>query len=277
MYTILLIFWLLLLFLVGIAEKDIGMLIVGLVFFGLPFAIPLIYFERRQNKSEDVLQVIKKSDEKSLILEQKLDENCPNCKGEVFEIQKKGFFGVHKEIQCKSCNSKWRNQEKLLNDITIAKAIAERETELNNVLESKQLPILVQINSNIILKKNEIIHLSTSTSLIEERKKRKYHSGRVGFRVAKGVWIGGTQGYSESYSVMEPIDAGEIILTNQRLLFNGEKFSRNYLLKKILSLQRYKDAIEISVENRQKLQIFKVDDSEKWDIFIRTAIENLEK
>lgn len=277
MYTILLIFWFLLLFLVGITEKNIGMLLVGLIFLGLPFAIPLIYFERKQNKSEDGLHVIKKSEEKSLISEQKLNETCPVCQGEVFEINKKGFFGTHKEIQCKSCNSKWENQEELLKVIATVKDMEDREKELNNALENKQLPILAQTDSNIILKKNEIIHLSAPTLLIEEGKKRKYHSGRVGFRVAKGVWVGGTQGYSESYSVMEPIDAGEITLTNQSLVFKGSKFTRNYLLKNIQSIQRYIDAIEISVENRQKLQIFKVVDSEKWDLFIRTAIENLEK
>ncbi len=131
------------------------------------------------------------------------------------------------------------------------------------------------VGSSVILKKNEEMHLSNSAMLLEDRKKSKYHRGNRGVRLAKGVYVGGTSGYSESYSVIEPVDSGELTLTNQRLIFNGGKYNRVFTLKKISSLERYKDAIEVGIENRSKVQIFKVNDPEKWDIFISAASERM--
>lgn len=96
-------------------------------------------------------------------------------------------------------------------------------------------------NPGIILEANEIIHWHESGNLIEERViGRKYVGGSRGtsFRIAKGVSykIGGSRGYSVSERGDVPVSSGNLIITNMRIVFNGDKKSFNFKFGKILSI-----------------------------------------
>ena len=116
----------------GIDSKDIGTFLVALIFFALPPAIPLIYFERKHNKviqtiiTEDATHI---TEAKDIISEQKLDEKCPYCSGDLFEIERKGLFGIKKEIQCKSCDNKWKNLDQLLKFKNMSDELAKSKTK----------------------------------------------------------------------------------------------------------------------------------------------------
>lgn len=123
--------------------------------------------------------------------------------------------------------------------------------------------LLSPITTNaIILKKGEQAYLEIpNVSLVEPRAVRTSTGGYGGgsVRIAKGVSIrmGGGQGRSVSHDELMNIDSGELLLTNQRLIFVGAKKSSNIVLSKIMNLTAYSDGLEVQIENRQKPQYFK--------------------
>ena len=115
--------------------------------------------------------------------------------------------------------------------------------------------------SNLALKQGELVYFQSAAVLMETRSVRHYHSGGGAVRVAKGVYIGGSKGQSESMDAWKEIDRGKIHVTNHRIVFNGMNQHRNLDLKKIVSFEQFaRDGVKVAVENRQKAMIFVVDD-----------------
>ena len=140
------------------------------------------------------------------------------------------------------------------------KLIEETNAFLAKIKEQKGL---TPITTSILLKREEDAYLQTDTILQETRAVRKYSGGGrgVGFRIAKGVYIGagGRSGISESHEEWRNIDEGKLILTNKRLIFDGAKGNRVIPLEKIISVNPWLDAIEVSAENRKKSMLFPVE------------------
>ncbi len=107
-----------------------------------------------------------------------------------------------------------------------------------------------------MLKKNEVAYLQSDVRLLETRKIRHYESGFGGVRVAKGIYIGATKGRSVSTDELTEIDQGSLILTNQRVIFDGKLNSRDIKLDKLLSIDQYSDGIEIAIEGWSKGQVY---------------------
>lgn len=117
------------------------------------------------------------------------------------------------------------------------------------------------IEANLALKQGELVYFQSDARLSETRSVRHYHSGGGAVRVAKGVYIGGSKGRSESIEAWREIDRGKIHVTNQRIVFNGTNQQRNLDLKKIVAFEQFgRDGVKVSVENRQKTMIFGLDD-----------------
>ena len=72
----------------------------------------------------------------------------------------------------------------------------------------------------------------------------------------KGVYIGGTKGRSESEQEWKEICTGEFIVTNKRIIFDGNSENRSYNLDRIIGIRNMVDAIEVSLEGRQKVWFF---------------------
>ena len=120
---------------------------------------------------------------------------------------------------------------------------------------------LKTVNSPVILKKNEEAYLSLpNIKLSEPRAVRVSQSGGVGtsYRVGKGLTVhsGTGQSKSVSHDKIMAIDTGTFVITNKRLVFVGSKKSVNIDLKKILSINIFKDGISIQRENKQKVEYF---------------------
>jgi len=133
-------------------------------------------------------------------------------------------------------------------------ALYEKLTnELHDYTEAaKQANKLPTVSTDVFLKAGESAFYDCPSSLYETRAVRQYQAGHVGFRVAKGVWVGGTQGQSVSNQEWSKIDDGTLTITNIRMIFNGTQGSRNIVLNKIISVQSFLDGLEVAVENRQK-------------------------
>jgi len=134
------------------------------------------------------------------------------------------------------------------------KALYEKLTnELHDYTEAaKKANKLPTVSTDVFLKAGESAFYDCPSSLYETRAVRQYQAGHVGFRVAKGVWVGGTQGQSVSNQEWSKIDDGTLTITNIRVIFNGTQGSRNIVLNKIISVQSFLDGLEVAVENRQK-------------------------
>ena len=104
-----------------------------------------------------------------------------------------------------------------------------------------------------------------SVELHEPRSKRI--AGYSGVRVAKGIFIGGSQ--ARSYQEMRRLDSGKLKLTFNELLFMGDLETRTIELKRIMDIEPYIDGFKLAIKNRQKPIIFTgVQESGSWSMVI---------
>lgn len=143
---------------------------------------------------------------------------------------------------------------------------------INQVKTSKSL---TPINTHLVLQENENAYLKTNTTLLETRSVRYHKRSGLAFRVMRGGYVGGGGGASESQDEWRVIDKGILTLTNQRLVFDGDKEDRVIPLKKIISVNCSLDSIEVSTETRKKSMVFPVKNPLIWtatiQLFIKTS------
>ncbi len=115
------------------------------------------------------------------------------------------------------------------------------EFVLQQFIEDKFKLLLVDINS-FILKQNEVPIFGTKAEVIEERKRRvtqrtttgdRRNYGGFSFRVAKGLYYHTgsstpasprqTTVQSSEYTELVAADSGDFLVTNQRILFKGNR------------------------------------------------------
>ena len=128
---------------------------------------------------------------------------------------------------------------------------------------------LYKVSSEAFLKKGENCYYSEQSTLFETRSVRHYQSGWGGVRVMKGVYIGGTKGRSESEQEWKEICTGEFIVTNKRIIFDGNSENRSYNLDRIIGIRNMVDAVEVSLEGRQKSMVFSTENSLILNTIIR--------
>ena len=111
---------------------------------------------------------------------------------------------------------------------------------------------------------------------METKAIRKTSGGGVGFRLMKGVYVGGHQGQSESHQELRSIDSGDLIITNKRFVFRGATENRIFPLSKVVDVKMLPDGIEVAVTGRQKSLIFPLDNPYIWNVtmFILNKVEN---
>ena len=224
-------------------------------------------------------------------VEEVVFSKCPICKkGKVEKLMPKGFFSFAKstKIICNDCSAQFSDegeyQEESVYKLDLSEskeknkydgeALKKSEWErgisdLDLCVKTNSLPKANVVGLKIILKPGEQSHWYSSSRLMEERAIRRSHGGAV--RIMKGVYVGGSQ--SESHGELRAIDNGSLLLTNQRLIFNGGFKNIEYQLSKIVSIEEYKDAVEIGSSNRQKVQLYVVEEPHKWAIFVRIAVQ----
>lgn len=120
-------------------------------------------------------------------------------------------------------------------------------------------------DSGLIAKSGELgFAILPGAALIEPRRQPGQWSGRsqgVSFPVYKGIRyrVGATKGtFQQGAEVPTPIDSGVVLISNQRVVFAGEKATREWLFSKLIGFhhdeQRPWTALHVS--NRQKVSGF---------------------
>ena len=149
--------------------------------------------------------------------------------------------------------------------VAVVSAKRRREKRASLLKQARDFVATVQQNralptvtTDIILKPGESAFYSTPSVLYETRAVRHYQAGHTGFRIAKGVYVGGTSGRSVSTQQWAKLDAGRLTITNKRLVFVGRKEDRTIPLNKVVSVEPNLTEIVISVEGRQKAMALEV-------------------
>ena len=128
-------------------------------------------------------------------------------------------------------------------------------------LEGRVLP---PVETPIVLKDGECAFFQEPSILYESRSYRVFGGG--GTRIG-GIYVGG--GASEGHERLRQIDSGILILTNQRLVFDGQTQSRAVNVKDVISATPWSDAKEVSSSRKQKSQIYTVGNPLVWAPMIK--------
>jgi hypothetical protein len=141
-----------------------------------------------------------------------------------------------------------------------ARSTAQLESEARSfVAYLKARSSLPTLRVSIMLEKGESGILEEPSEL-HEAKTRRVYSG-VGTDI-NGLFVGG--GASESYKEIDEVDAGNLVLTNKRLVFTGRMETRILDFGDILAVRHAPDAFEVSSKRRDKSQFYKVRNPILW-------------
>lgn len=156
-------------------------------------------------------------------------------------------------------SSKKSNKEALIKDANLY---------LERIKKDKNIPI---ISSRLLLESDEKAFLEEAVSCYETRAVRKNRGGFGGLRIIKGVNIGGYSGQSESDQEWRLVDSGTLTLTNKRLVFDGEKSNKFFVLSKIISVESFLKSIRLSSDGKTKDVEFSVNNPITWALLINVA------
>lgn len=216
------------------------------------------FFEQRRVKSETYKQLmlmasdgeISQEEEqriKELLMEAELTDK-QQLQGFIKAYKKAYEHVVSDEIVTQQEHEALQRIQKLFN-IPSDKISAELEVlGKHRVLRQIQSGILPTCHTNIILKKGEVAHFSYFADLIEERAVRgRYQGGSAGvsFRVAKGVSfrVGQSRGTYKSDREPVAVSSGKLIVTNKRIVFDGDKKGFNITIGQLLSYEVFDNSI----------------------------------
>ena len=160
-----------------------------------------------------------------------------------------------------------KNKLKELNmyDEDILERLKKREKALNIISDYCKKGILLKITPyGIMLSKNEVCHFQCKAIRLVDTKERVYHRGSsgMGFRVAKGVYVGG--GKSSGTSTSKTIQmkySGNFYITSSRVVFINQEKPCIIPLKQIISVTQYKKNC-IAIFKGQTKYLFKTEEEE---------------
>jgi hypothetical protein len=159
----------------------------------------------------------------------------------------------------------------------IAKYLHIEDSEIENTkIEFARYRLIAEVQrgnlpvvegSGLILLKGEITHWIERASLLEERVLRSRYVGGshgISLRIMKGVSyrVGSHRGHLVSDTGIVPVSTGNLIFTNKRITFLGDKISFNLKLEKLLNVELLKDGIElIEASGKNRTLQFSVSDN----------------
>jgi len=165
--------------------------------------------------------------------------------------------GLMQKYEQNNLDEVWKNELKQFND---AEQQRNRENHIESIVTGIKNGTKINTPPNIFFKKNERPLWVEPAVLYEEVVvDRRYEGGSQGvsFRIAKGVnWrVGSTRGRLVSEKGNVPVDEGQFVITDQRLIFNGDIKSFDTNLTKIISVNIHPDGMTYSQSNRTKKRI----------------------
>jgi hypothetical protein len=120
------------------------------------------------------------------------------------------------------------------------------------------------IQSPLILKKGEQACLAVSATLARQQTRRQWVGASQGFSFPIGhtgirYRMGSFRGHPVEQQLLTKLDAGTLVVSNQRLAFIGSTKSTAVAFAKLLHVECYSDALAIFQEGREKPDYYYVD------------------
>lgn len=142
---------------------------------------------------------------------------------------------------------------------------------LLNEIQMGNMPSIPSV-ANLVLQKGEKIYWFESATLAEEKViKRNYRGGSSGvsFRIMKGVSyrVGSSRGHIESTTGIVAVSEGDVLISNKRLIFRGDKKSFASKLENILDIQLFTNGVHFSENNKSKPRLIQFSHPGNQDIF----------
>ena len=125
----------------------------------------------------------------------------------------------------------------------------EAEAWLEQVEAAGRLAV---VPVSAMLKRGEEGHYEIQAKLFEPRATRHYVGSSKSVRIMKGISIRTSSGRSVSTQHWQQIDAGNLVVTNRRLLFDGSGEHRSIDIGKIDGIDAFGDGIRVTVSTRKK-------------------------
>ena len=115
-----------------------------------------------------------------------------------------------------------------------------------------------KFTTHAFLKRNERLIFAVDGITLAEERKRKFKGAYVGvsFRVARGVYLRPGVFSAGSEAKLTAIDQGAFTLTNKRIVFTGERQSRDFPLSAINALIPGEDGIAINRKGKQRTECY---------------------
>ena len=119
------------------------------------------------------------------------------------------------------------------------------------------------VESPLVLKRGEHAALSVLATLARQRTRTQYVGGSSGFSFPIGhtgirYRVGSYHGHPVEQQYLAQMDAGTLVVTDQRIAFVGQAKSSATALEKVLHIECYKDAIAIFREGRENADFYLV-------------------
>jgi hypothetical protein len=146
--------------------------------------------------------------------------------------------------------------------------VAQLQSEATDFFNKIEAGKFTPPQTPLMLLVGESALLNEPSKLLEARATRLYAGG--GTRV-QGIYVGG--GQSGSFQSLKELDSRTLTLTTKRLVFTGSMESRVVQLKDIVSVQATGDAIEVSIANKAKRQVYLVRNPIIWGALLRSVIK----
>jgi hypothetical protein len=128
--------------------------------------------------------------------------------------------------------------------------------------DGKQIKMICGVSDIGLHTSDQIICMLPNTRLYEPRSIRnfagRYHGNSLrikGFSVRSGSM----KGHSESHDELRLIDTGDLVITNQRLVFCGMERTVTMPLDQIVGTTHFTDAVRINRDGRDRSSIFGLD------------------
>jgi hypothetical protein len=120
-----------------------------------------------------------------------------------------------------------------------------------------RLPVIP--DPRLLAKAGETVYLETEAILMKEVTVREWQGSGFSFPIAMGIRYRTSRGQMKAVGTrIEPADAGQISVTDRRVVFSGSKKSQESLYAKLNSLQVFSDGISLGVSNRQNVSTYKL-------------------
>jgi hypothetical protein len=147
----------------------------------------------------------------------------------------------------------------------------------NVIMEQVRSGQYPSVPAGIMLHKDEIALCVLPAGLSEDKTTRQRVGGYAGYSIPIGYGVrfrvGSYQGRTITQERLTSVDQGTVIVTTQRVVFNGTRRTLSVSLNKVLNTVIYRDGVDVRTENRAKREVFRCGNPKLLNTYILIACQ----